>query len=760
MATKWTDEQKLAIESSGSNILVAAAAGSGKTAVLVERIIKRIVDYKVDIDKLLVVTFTNAAASEMRQRVLDAIYKKLEENPDDLHMQKQLILMNKSNICTIHSFCLDVIKNNFFEIDVSPNFRIASEEELELLRRDCLEEIFENLYEEKNEEFTKLIEIYTSYQSDDELKNMVLEIYKFIQSSPFPEEWLEKAVEEFNLEDKLNEDFSKNKWGEILLREYREELEDSINGINLILNKTSKYTELEKYILVLKDDISQLEEALKYSSNWDSAFENAEKIKFKSWPVDKKVTMELKDQAKDSRDLIKKKFMAKKKKILLYDSVAANKDIFEMYNILVMLKTLIFKFSEEYAKRKREKNIIDFNDIEHMALKILVKVDENGEKVPTEIAKRYREKFFEIAIDEYQDSNYVQEYILNSISKNNIFMVGDMKQSIYKFRQASPEIFLAKYEKYNLVNEEIEDGLKIKLFKNFRSRENVLNVTNLIFENIMSKRLGDIDYTEEEFLNTGRIFDTFDRADGKALSKAELNIIDLKKDDIDETNRVDTEENDKIEYDEKDNKIEDSNDSEGLQEEKDRIENATLEALLVSKKIDEIINGNYYVFDKKKGYRKVEYRDIVILLRTTSNVAPIYEKTLTDSGFPVFSDSSKQYLDTIEIQTIISLLKIIDNPTNEIPLVAILRSEICNFTDNEILEIRLIDKNINFYYALKKYQEIGEKQELKDKIKILLEKLDLWRNASEYLGLDELIWKIYIDTGFFDFVRINAWWRY
>ena len=725
----WTKEQQDAIYKKDSNILVAAAAGSGKTAVLVERIIQKILNDGVDIDKLLVVTFTNAAASEMRERVLDAIYKKLDEEPENENLQRQIILLGKSNICTIHSFCLDVIKNNFFEIDLSANFRIASEEEIELLKQEVLENVFEKLYDEENNDFAKLIDTYTGYRGDEPLKEIVLKIYRFMQSAPFPKEWLLEKVRFF--ENSNESDFAKSIWGTILIKNLQEELIDGINSLKVLRNKLDKYYELEKYKLTIESDIDifkALYDATQKS--WDTAYEVAKELKLKSWPIDKKIVLDVKDEAKASRDTVKNKLMKIIKEVLIYDSESAYRDIFAMYEILNILKDVIFAFDEEFMKKKKERNIIDFNDIEHYALKILVKKDENGNYVGTEVAKKYREKFEEIAIDEYQDSNQVQEYILSTVSKgNNLFMVGDVKQSIYKFRQACPELFLDKYDRYDLNGN--DDGLKIQLFKNFRSRDNVLQITNEVFKTIMSKELGDIDYTEEEYLNLGAAFEEHENS----LDIAELDIIDLKEESTlcwkDDEEVIDEE----------------------LDEFVNQLEKEQIEATFVAKRIKEIIDSKVQVKDKKLGYRDVTYKDIVILLRSTSKLAPIYEKELIKNDIPVFSDSSNEYLDTIEIQTIISLLKILDNPIDDISLVSVLRSEIGTFDDNEIVEIRLCKRDGSFYDSLLASKEAAN-EELKNKVIDFLNKLEEWRKESEYLSLAELIWKIYSDTGFYNYVGL------
>lgn len=726
---KWTEEQSQAINEKGSNILVAAAAGSGKTAVLVERIINKIINENIDIDKLLVVTFTNAAASEMRERILDAIYKKLEEYPENQNLQRQITLINKASICTIDSFCLEVVRNNFFELDnISPNFRIADTTEIELLKQEVIEDIFEEKYENQDENFSKLINTYTSYRDDTPLKELVLKIYSYIQSSPFPEEWLNEKIEMFNLKDKLNEDFSKTPWGNILLKEIEEEIIDDIKTLEDIKKELDLDSELESFSQVVRSDLDFFKILQENINNWDKLYEIYNKMSFVSWPR-KKIESDLKEYAKNVRDDVKKKFSSKLSKILICNSEEANQDIFDMYEILLKLKNLILEFGKEFSKRKRLKNMVDFNDIEHLALDILIKKQEDKIEI-TDVAKRYQKKFIEIAIDEYQDSNLVQEYILTSISNNNnIFMVGDVKQSIYKFRQAMPELFISKYKTYkNKENKSENDNLKIQLFKNFRSRKNVLDFTNLIFENIMSGSLGDIEYNKEEYLNLG--------ADYKEIEqnlKAEIDIINLK-----------------------DQENEEENTSEILEEEEntERLENIQLEARFVASKIKELIENKFQVFDRKKNcFRDIKYKDIVVLLRSTKTSAPIFEEEIINLDMPVFSDSSQEYLDSIEIENIMSLLRIIDNPIQDIPLVTVLRSNIGKFTDDELVEIRLSDKYDNFYNAMQK-AKINVGKNLQEKIEKFLTNLEKWRKEQEYLALDEFVWKLYSDTGYYNYVGL------
>ena len=734
---KWTDEQKQAIYEKGNNILVAAAAGSGKTAVLVERIINKIINENVDIDRLLVVTFTNSAASEMRERVLKAIYKKIDENPADERLQRQVTLLNKSSICTIDSFCLDVVRNNFFEIDLSNNFRIADTTEIEILQQDTLEELFEEKYENNDEDFLKLINTYTEYRDDTPLKDLITTIYKYIQSNPYPEKWLHEKIEMFNFPEDINKDFSKTSWGEILLKQIKDIVDDGVYQLKPEVEKLSQVQELSKSYEFLKGNLQQLELLQSNLESWDKAYTIYNSIDFGRWMVDSKIKTEEKINAQKTRSKVIDSLKSVADKVLVMDSQESFKDISHMYKILKKLENIILEFIQKFSKKKKEKNIVDFSDIEHFALKILL--DENGK--PTEIAKKYQEKYEEIAIDEYQDSNLVQEYILTSISRgNNIFMVGDVKQSIYKFRQARPDLFLDKYRRYKLKKQKTkEEDLKIQLFKNFRSRKEVLDFSNFIFSNIMSEELGELNYTEEEYLNLGANY-----IETGADLKTEIDVIQIEPKE---------EENENIEDLEVETEQE-SLDDEDFKEEIERKEDIEVEAQFVANKIKQLVENKFQVYDtKNKIQRDIKYKDIVILLRSTKTSAPIFEKEIIKLGMPVFSDSSSEYLESLEIQTIMNLLKIIDNPLQEIPLVATMRSIIGGFTDNDLVEIRLCDKYDNFYTTMLK-AKLNVNNKLRLKIERFLINLEMWRKEQEYFSLAEFIWKIYNDTGYFNYVGL------
>ena len=510
----------------------------------------------------------------------------------------------------------------------------------------------------------------------------------------------------------------------------KEELEDCIKKLKSENLRLSVDKELETYEKTITSDIQQLEMVMGNLDSWDKAYNLVNNVEFLKWPSSRKITNPEKDRAKSIRDKIKKSFTSKKDKIFTSNSEEANIDLLEMYEILVNLKNLIKDFDEEFKKSKKEKNIVDFSDVEHFALQILIK-EKDGKYESSDIAKKYQEKFTEIAIDEYQDSNLVQEYILTSISKgNNIFMVGDVKQSIYKFRQAMPDLFLSKYKEYDEITSN-EKGLKIKLFKNFRSRKNVLDLTNLIFENIMGQKLGEIDYTEEEYLNLGA---NYKESNEDLLS--EIDILDITEEE------QNTNDNFEKEEEQEEN------------EELERIEDIELEAKFVAEKIRELLDNNFQIYDnKKEEFRKIQFRDIVILLRSTKNKANIFEKELIKQNIDVYSDTSSEYLESYEIQVIMDLLKIIDNPYQDIPLVHVMLSSIGMFTDDDLLEIRLCDSHDDFYTTMLK-SRLSVSKDLKEKIEIFLEKIENFREKNQYMDLDELIWTIYEETGFLNYVAL------
>lgn len=764
---KWTKEQLEVIGSRECNLLVAAAAGSGKTAVLVERIIQMITSREnpIDIDKLLVVTFTNAAASEMRERIGDAIGKALDENPENKHLQNQLVLLNKSSITTIHSFCLDVIKSNFHRINLDPNFRIGDQTECAILKQEAIEEVFEDLYEERDEGFLNLVESYAERGGDKEVQDIILGIYSFAMASPEPKKWLIDSAERFNIDE--NFDFSQSIWARAILDTVKIEINGLCLNMERALKEVESIEELETFAEKLSVEykkIANISQAC--NKSWDEAYKKMASMSFENYVKGVKriskdapsYIKESKEKAKTIRDKTKKSLESIVSATFNKDNDSIREEIKYLYNIVKPISSVVLRFEEEYSNKKREKGIIDFNDIEHFALNILTDIDEKGNIVPSDIAVGYRNKFYEIFIDEYQDSNLVQEVLLKAVANTetpNRFMVGDVKQSIYRFRQAKPELFLQKYNNYN--DKKGSSHRKIMLYKNFRSREEVVDAVNYIFENIMNENIGEIEYTEKERLNLGANFNV--DTDEKSIIGGATEIHLIQKD-----NKLD----DDI-INDKDDRI---NNKENEIEEEEKLDNIQLEARMVGNIIKDLMKVNedgkiQKVYDKGiDGYRPVEFRDIVILLRATSAWAPVFADELMNMDIPTYADVGVGYFDTIEIKTILSLLQIIDNPMQDIPLISVLKSPIFGFTPEDLIDIRVQSKDKIFYEVLKSTAEYDgftdsqnetesefiPSEECINKSKDFLIKLKEFKEKSMYMSTDEFIWYLYTRTGYYAYV--------
>ncbi|WP_143317791.1 helicase-exonuclease AddAB subunit AddA [Clostridium sp. HBUAS56017] len=732
--TKWTKEQLDAIETRNCNLLVAAAAGSGKTAVLVERIIQIITNEEnpVDIDRLLVVTFTSAAASEMRERIAGAITKALERKPNSKNLQKQLTLLSRSNITTMHSFCLDVIKNNFHVIDIDPGFRILNETEGVLLKGEVIDELFEDKYEEEDNEFLTLVEAYSGSRDDRKLKDIILDLYRFSMSGPWPEVWLREKAEDFNVKDK--EELSKSNWVEVL----KETLKIEVNGLISMVYKSIQICNdtvgLEPYLENLESDRLILEEIYEsLDKDLDTIYDKLFNVSFSKLKTIKKGAVEddsIKETVKLIRNDIKKKIGKIREDIFSANPDEMLKSVQRSYTYMKELTNLVIEFQERFSKAKKSKGALDFNDLEHLCLRILTNEEVN-------VKENFKDHFDEVLVDEYQDSNNVQEAIIDLVSRKNsdnpnVFMVGDVKQSIYRFRQAKPELFL---EKYNTYSKNEGKNRKIQLYKNFRSRFEVISGVNFVFKELMSKVVGELDYTDEEALNLGADYKLLEET-GVTGGDVELHVFD-KSSCIDESSKEEVA-------------------SEELEEDVGAI---NIEARIVAKRIKKLLSRKeketFKVLDKETGeYRPVTYKDIVILLRATKNWSEIFLDELGAQGIPVYSDTGSGYFESIEIRTVMSLLKVIDNPMQDVPLIASLRSPILNFTVEELANIRLINKEGYFYENIKLIctDEYKEDIVLKEKCLRFIKKLNEWRDKSVYMPIDELIWYLYMDTAYYGYV--------
>ena len=757
--TMWTEEQWEAITENSGNLLVAAAAGAGKTAVLVERIIRRITSPEdpVDIDRLLVVTFTNAAATEMRERIGDAISKALEEDPGNRQIQRQMTLLGKACITTIHSFCLDAIRSNFQHLDIDPNFRIADETESTLMKLEALEEVFEEQYEkEDNQDFLELLESYGGNRDDQVLMNMVFDLYNFVQSSPWPEARLKEMACALSLDE--GTDFGSTSWGKVLLDAARMELQGLREMARKALAICREADGLDKYIPVLQEDIKQIDAILELIPEpaggkddgthcipvWDRICQAFQNIDFSRMPVlGKDADKAAREKAKKLRDQVKAGMRKLQERIFTAGSEQIVKELNLLYPKMKCLAGLASDLSRKYNGKKAKKSILDFNDLEHLCLELLTDTDEEGRLVPSQTAISYRERFAEVMVDEYQDSNLVQETIIQMISRHhvgkpNVFMVGDVKQSIYRFRQARPELFMEKYNTYSMEKGSLYR--KILLYRNFRSRREVLDAVNFLFGQFMSVQVGELDYTGEEALNPGVVYI---EPDGKltAGGEVELHLIETGAGNGDADSGVD----------------EETGSSDDEDEDEEILDNIQCEARIAARRIKELLSPDeegrvFSVWDKNAGeYRPVMYRDIVILLRTTKNWSEVFTEELGLMGIPVYTDTGSGFFMTIEVQVVLSLLQVIDNPLQDIPLLSVLRSPIFSFTTDELAEIRLADRKGLFYNALCKLA--GSKNgKTAAKAADFLEKLGRWREMSLYMSTDQLLWQLYQETGYYGMV--------
>ncbi|WP_455795250.1 helicase-exonuclease AddAB subunit AddA [Clostridium butyricum] len=742
--TKWTDEQLSAIKTRNCNLLVAAAAGSGKTAVLVERIIRIITnkDNPVDIDKLLVVTFTNAAAAEMRERIAAAISKALDKEPTSKNLQKQLTLLNRANITTMHSFCLDVIKNNFHKIDLDPSFRIGDQTEGILIKDEVIETLFEEKYDQEDTEFTSLVEAFSTYKNDDNLKELIINMYNFIMSGPWPENWLKENAEAFNIEtmEKLNN----SKWVLVLKNSIKVEIEGYIKMLEKAIEIINLTDGLEPYLETFSNELYSIKNA--YNSidcGLDDIYSSLCSISFgrlKSIKKDKVSDENAQNTVKSIRDDIKKKISELINNTFSVTPEEMLINIKGAYPTIKKLTEIVLEFGEKFSQKKKEKNILDFNDLEHLCLKILSDKDENGNIIPSKTAIEFKNLFDEVLVDEYQDSNNVQETIIELVSRRkdefpNVFMVGDVKQSIYRFRQAKPELFMEKYINYTL---EESNNRKIQLYKNFRSRKEVIDGVNYIFKEIMSETVGELEYTDEEALNLGASYENSEDENVILGGPIEVNIIEK---NIEESDL------NKEKLDEEDF-------------ENEEIEGVNLEGKIVAKRIKELMtttgNNVFKVLDKETGeYRPIKYKDIVILLRATKNWSESLLDELGQEGIPAYADTGSGYFESIEIRTIMSLLRVIDNPMQDVPVIAVLKSPIMGFSAEDLSIIRLKNKEKYFYENIADIAEgniCDISEELITRCKGFLEKLEIWRNKAIYMPIDEFIWYLYMDTAYYGYV--------
>ncbi|WP_246627802.1 helicase-exonuclease AddAB subunit AddA [Paenibacillus oenotherae] len=773
----WTDDQWNAIVTGGSNILVAAAAGSGKTAVLVERIIRKI-SGDTDVDRLLVATFTKAAAAEMKERIRIALEKELERNPESEHLRRQLALMGRASITTLHSFCLDAIRRYYPLIGLDPGFRIANGTETELLRMDVLDDLFEEYYSEAEGEsgFIELIERFGGERGDGPLYSLVLQLYAFAQSHPWPEVWLRETAAAFQVEDAAA--LGRSEWVESLVGTVALGFQGARNLLEQALELTRLPAGPAHYADTLDDDLAlvRLLEGRIENEPWESwcdAFAGISFGKLKSQrggDADKA----LQEQAKELRDMAKSIIADMTDELFTRSADDFAKELRELAPIMSTLAELVIAFGARFEAAKREKGLLDFGDMEHYCLRILRDPASTPEQsIPSAAALEYQRQFDEILLDEYQDTNMVQEAIVALLARSgsgNRFMVGDVKQSIYRFRLAEPNLFLRKYKAYRNVSDvegrdsdekeakdEGESGIRIDLARNFRSRTEVVDGVNHVFRAIMREKAAEMDYDKRAELVCGASYPPADEGGAAARYSIEFALIDKG------TGRDDEEAS---------SSEEDGSDGEALGTESAGaraeiagadLQTVQLEARYIASQIrrmkglDEAegdSSGQFEVYDGKRGRgRPLAWRDIVILLRADKQWAPVIIEELQAQGIPAYAELSSGYFEATEVETVLSLLRVIDNPYQDIPLAGALRSPIFGVTAEELAWIRIRGGRTAYYDAvLSAGEDSALPEETREKLAHFLLLLEQWREQARRGSLADLLWDMYRETGYYDMV--------
>lgn len=709
MKFNWTTAQGKAVSAPVSDILVTAAAGSGKTQVLTGRIIERIIG-GADITRLLVVTFTNAAAAEMRTRIAENLSAALRDNPQNNHIREQLACLSGAHITTMHSFCMDIIKRNFYLADLNAGFRIADDAEASLLLMESADEAIEELCHQADRDFLTFADSFSSVRSDNILSELAISMYKFADSMPYPKQWISKQPQSYKMT--TGAEFKKSLICETLLLAAEEKLLEAKGVLAAAKEFCAAENCLSEYSLMFSNDIECVSALIKSADDYDRLHASLSDFSFTRRVSAKDAPIELKTQLDKMRDRARKLISDLFAKNFRFSSDENARIMNDALPIVKGAVTLVLKIMEIFTEKKRKRNILDYSDMEHIAVSLL---DDNGK--PSEVAVDIRKSFDEIYIDEYQDTSETQELVFGLISGRiencpNVFMVGDLKQSIYGFRQSSPALFAEKKKTYK------SDGdkyIKIALTKNFRSSKPIIDFVNHIFSNLMNNSIGGVDYDSEEQLVKGTDYPDISHPIEVAVIR------------VDEKNVPE-------EYDE---------------DYAQDLSSIEAEALYISMKIKDMV-GKEYVYDAKRNVSRImKYSDIAIISRSVKTAAPLIEDVLTSENIPVYCDSSGGYFETSEIKGMLALLSTIDNPRNDIPLISALRIPTIGFDEDMLATIRIYDKRGDFYDALKMCAESGTSEA--EKCSIFLDRLNRWRFLSEHLPCDELIELLYDETGYMDF---------
>jgi len=789
--SRWTDEQWASIVADDSHLLVAAAAGSGKTAVLVERIISRIADERrpLDVDALLVATFTKAAAAEMKERIRHALEEALEKNPDSKHLRRQIALLPRASVTTLHSFCLEIVERYAPLIGLDPGFRMANDTEAELLRIDTLDELFEERYGEEGPDgpLASLADRFGGERNDEPLHRLVLELHEFAGSHPWPEQWLLGTAAEFR------EAEAEKLLGSLWVKSLRDDalllLQGTVHLLRSALRIAHEPGGPEPYIETLFADVDGLERAAEAfgGSDWGAWRSAAADISFGRLKPCKgdEYDPALIERVKGLRDSAKKAAGKLADEWLVRTPEQYAREMRDLAPDMERLAGLAVLFGERYERAKRAKGLLDFGDLEHYALRILRDPSSSPENaVPSPAAVGFRERFAEIYLDEYQDTNEVQEAIVSLIARQepgNVFMVGDVKQSIYRFRLAEPGLFLDKYKKYEPYSADEEpspaedrEGLRIDLARNFRSRREVVNAVNHVFRLVMREPVGEMNYDGRAELVYGEGYPDSPEPNPYAV---ELILVDMAPKETGDGSESSSGPDGGVADGEEASEA----GSEGAEED---LEAAQAEARCIAEEIRKLMGGTgqrngesgsggrsglpFAVYDgKAKLHRPVQYRDIVILLRAVSALAPTFVEELKAAGIPAYADLATGYFAATEVDIMLSLLTVIDNPRQDIPLAGVLRSPIGGMTAEDLARIRLARKRASFWEAVRSAAgladggesphdggggEHGLAEETRRSLKAFLEKLESWRDFARREPLGDLIGLLYRETGYYDYV--------
>lgn len=711
---KWTPEQGAAINGRDKNLLVSAAAGSGKTAVLVERIIQLVTKEGIQVENLLVVTFTKAAAEEMKERISQALLKELERTKGEQRafLSSQIHALPYASISTIHSFCYGVVRKYAHLLDLDPGISVGNETILSILKQRAMEEVLETQYEEGSKEFIRLLESFGEGRQDLKLRTTVLRYYDFIMNRPNPKEWSRRSLKKFqwSMEEFDGSDFYATARGIVF-----EKLSYGRRALDRALELGSSAENADKVCQILQSEYDQITRMIQGLEEGFSAFhQSMGRVEFSRLTVrtdDPDLKGELVRLRNEAKDLVN----ALKKDLAFEESHVLMDNLREMGSVMESLNGLAFDFRAAYQRMKLEKGILDFNDLEHFALDILEK---------PQAADELREEYAHIFIDEYQDSNQIQDAISERICrKDNLFLVGDVKQSIYRFRLSDPALFLEKNRVFGCESESLSDV--IHLNTNFRSSKIIIQTINEIFEKVMNEFVGEISYDEKERLYPGLEFPA------SPWGETEIHIIDT---NVQEEVMAES-------------TGEEDSDEEDLLEDLSSVE---MEAKLAAKRIKELIGKEIYD-PKKNQYRKLEYRDMVLLLRSIKFSAPVYQEIFMEEGIPVHAQSGLGYFDTLEISMLLDLLSLIDNRQQDLALLSVLRSPVFGFAIRELVQIRGNTPKGPFWQAFERYAE-DMNDELAKKSTKLKTDLERWKQRSRVVPLDRFLWNLIMETNYYHYV--------